>query len=222
MTLIPQIFPSTPEAAIASYSFTDIAEGTGVVVFLGSDTDDDGTVTYSLSQNAVYSANVTTEGNGTSGVEKLIDVDFDVTFNLPKRIKGKIIANIPIISGHESTGNKEGTAYAILKVRHWDGTTETEIASNTKSKVTSGLASSDTQQDVLNVEVDAPQTHFKKGETLRLTVEIWAATQAGSGLQVGLMHDPKNRKPLDYSGGNDTGDFIISILSFNVPFVLDL
>ena len=225
MPLIPITFPVSQETAIASYSFTDIAEGTGVVVFFGSDTDDNGTVTYSLANNIVYSANILTEGTGTSGTEKILDIDFDVTFNMPQRIKGKVIANIPLVYGHESQANTNGKGYGILKVRHvTSGGAESELASNTKSKEYPLVASLDSAQAVLNIEVDVPLRHFKKGETLRMTVEIWANQQGGNGLHVGLMHDPKNRTPDsdDFTGGIDTGEFITSILSFNVPFVIDI
>ena len=217
-----QIYRKDPPYII-SYNYIDIASRTGVIVFYGSDTDDNGTVTYQLATNAIYSANVLTQIQGVSGVEMIGDLDFDIIFNFPKRIKGKVIANIPVIMGNENTANKGGSGYAVLKVRHvTSGGSESEIASNTKSAVIS-VGSLDTVQAVLNVEVDvATIKQFKKGETLRLTVEVWAATQQANGLQAALMHDPKNRVPTTYSGGIDAGEFITSTLSFNVPFVLNV
>ena len=224
MALDPKLTKfTTASPLIATFDFQDVAEGTGVIVFLGSDTDDNGTVTYQLSRNALYSQNIMTVGSGTSGVEKILDVDFDVTFNFPKDVKGKVIANIPLVIGNDVTVLLGGSAYIVVQVRKWDGSTESDIASNTKSETSPAVGSGDTLQLMFNVEVDTPLTHFAAGETLRITVEGWAAVQNANGLQMGLMHDPKNRTPTsaDYSGGFASSTFLTSILSFNVPFLIN-
>ena len=214
----------TKESAIASYDYTDLAEGTGIVVYYGSDTEDNGTTTYQLSKNIVYSQNLVTVATGTSGEERVLDIDFDLTFNIPQRIKGKVIANIPVISGQESSVNQGGTLYAILKVRHVTAAgAETDLASNTKSVVTANSGNQDTVQTMLNVEVDvAALKLFKQNETLRLTVELWALVQSANGHTMGLLHDPKNRTPTstDYIQGIDAAEFITSTLTFNVPFII--
>ena len=77
---------------------------------------------------------------------------------------------------------------------------------------------------MFNVEIDVTSVQlFKAGETLRITVEIYADTEA-NGSQVALMHDPKNREPAaaEYDGGIDTGEFLTSVLTFSVPFLLDI
>ena len=222
----PEVYRKTREGIIASYDFIDIADGTGVIVFLGSDTDDNGTVTYQLARNAVYSQNTVTSafGTGSTNDVKVVDADFDVTFNLSKRIKGKVIANIPIIYGSEGE-DRDGTCYVKVLVRHWDGSSETDIASNTKSEVSAAVVTNDTAQVVFNVEVDVTtETHFARGETLRITVEVYSNSPGAQAMPAGLMHDPKNREAFatgdGWGNGSDSADFITSILSFNVPFIL--
>lgn len=220
---IPHNFLESGEAAIASYDYFDIEENTGVIIFLGALTEDNAVKTYYLSRTSAYSSEVFTEGTGSGGVEKVLDIDFDIAFALPKNVKGKLRVLIPVVVGDETTVSKNGTVYAVVKVRHWDGSSETEVASNTKSKVTTDPGSLDTTQDVLNVEVDvATVKHFKKDETLRITVEIWAATQGGNNIRLALMHDPKDRLPVLYTAGADVADFITSIMEVHVPFRLDL
>ena len=51
MAELEKHFPPTTPQAIASYNFTDIGEGTGIVKVYGSESSDTSATTYSLSQN---------------------------------------------------------------------------------------------------------------------------------------------------------------------------
>jgi len=203
--------------AVATYNYTDIADMTGFRTFYGVDTTDDGTQSYHLVSNGLHSDTAATEGNGSSGEEKVHDIDFDLSeFQLPQVVSGTMRAVVPVILGHETTANKGGQAYVIIKLRKWDGTTETEIASNTKSRVSGNPGSLDTLPVVFNIHVDVPGTSFKKGEQLRITVEVWATSQAANGLRIVLSHDPT-----DTNNAPDSAEFITSILQFEVPFKLE-
>ena len=119
MALDPKLTKfTTASPIIVSFDSVDFADGTGVVRFFGSDTDDNGTVTYQLARSSIYSANLLTVGTGNVGNEEIIlDIDFDVTFNLPKDIKGNLIANMPVIISHESTAGNQGELYIIVKIK---------------------------------------------------------------------------------------------------------
>jgi hypothetical protein len=223
---IPRNFLKTPEGAIASYDYVDLDEGTGIVKLYGSNVVDNGTTSYVLSRNVTHSNDVFTfYTTGSSGPDaKRLDLDFDLTFNLPKIIRGKFLAEISWIAGHTTSANKGGTSYAIVKIRKWDGAVETEIASNTKSD-TMTVVSLDSWGVTRQIEIDlASKTHFRKGETLRITVEMWS-TANSSGTQLALMHDPKDRQPSaphnSYTGGVDY-DPPTTQLVFHVPFDIDL
>ena len=198
------------EGAIASYDYTDIAEGTGVVIFYGFTAKDDTTETFLLStQASIYSNGViSSAATTTSGTYVLeVEKDFDIEFNRPQRIKGKGYATITSTYTH-NTGN--GSMYVHVKLRKWDGTTETEIADG-QTAVVNFSAATVYQTNTVPLTI-ATQEHFKKGDILRITVEVYAKQADGSGT-VGFLHDPVNRT----QATEDTAQFINYI-----PFVLDI
>ena len=209
-------FAQQAEAAIASYDWTDIASGEGIIVFYGASSTDNTTLTYYMIKNEIYSDTSSTAGAGTgTGTEKALDLDFDMSsFNSPRTVKGKLRCVVPLQIGITTSANKGGIAYAILKVRKWDGTTETEITSNTKSRNSLPAGSTATTFDVVSFELEVPQTNFKIGEVLRLTVEIWVTGQGANGTAVSLYHDPKNR--------GVTAAILTQQLEFQVPFKINL
>lgn len=211
--LVPQTFPIPVETAIASYSYTDIAEGTGVINFLGFSSIDDTTVDYHLTSNAsVYSnSKVLSTSTTTGGSSKDIDNDYDITFNLPQRMKGTIYTNISTFV----TSNVGGATsyFFIIKIRKWDGSSETEIASG--QSITFTNVGSASAKEWITQLIPIPVTtlqHFKKGDTLRITVEGWSNRSSGAG-NFGYGQDPAGR--LDEL--EDTTKF----QNF-VPFILDI
>ena len=92
--VLPVAFPIPGESAIASYSYTDIAEGTGVVSFYGAETyDTTASTKYILTTNSIISNNpeiISPNGN----------YDFDLTpFNMPKTIKGTAYFSVGMYEG---------------------------------------------------------------------------------------------------------------------------
>jgi hypothetical protein len=222
--VIPTKFRTATEAGIASYSYVDIASGTGYVTFYGSNVVDDGTETYSLSENITYSNDKLTiiEQGGTPDAKRL-DLDFDLTqFKLPRRIKGTAICNVSIIFGDANTANHDGVAYVVVRFRRVRGGVETELAANTKSD-TITVGSQVVDLNVMQVEVDLSTGYsFKKDDILRVTVELWS-TGGSSGMKGAILHDPADR---DVTTA-DYGDTIPSTpdssqLSIYTPFDLDL
>jgi len=221
--LVPISFPVPTEAAIASYSYTDVAEGTGIITFYGASHQEESTEAYFLTQNEVYSNSVnTTIAIAETSFTKVIDHDYDLVFNLPKRIKGKARCNITIAGGDSNSANTSGEVYAIIKIRHYDGSTETEVASGQSE--TLAFESSANTSKTMCVEIDVSTArHYKKGETLRITVEIWAKKTAANSTWVGYGHDPKDRNVdvvVDY-GSLPEDDYTKQLL-FYIPFILDL
>ena len=221
---VPIMYRKSGEGAIASYAYTDIAEGTGVVLFYGFNSHDDGTDDYHLGINAVRSNDKITINTAAGAANaKRLDIDFDVTFNRPQNIKGNAIGTISWIAGDSNTANYGGTSYAVMKIRKWDGTTETEIASNTKSE-TFTVPNLEANGTVKLVRANiASVNHFKKGETLRVTIELWS-TGGSSGTTIGLCHDPADRAVTTAEYGVSGIDLApeTTQLKIYVPFVLDL
>lgn len=218
---IANTYNISTESAIASYNYTDLDSGTGYVVYYGLK----GTDGYLTSKSSVYSNVIISEAHADGNVAwtKELDIDFDIYFNYPKTIKGLLFATFTQCLDVNTAG-KVGQVYTIVKVRKWDGTTETEIANNqsdTYSRTGTGawVASSKTEC----VEVEIPQTHFKRGEYLRLTFEVWVINDAATDAYVGLAHDPRDRDEDSTEVTHtllENGD--TSVLEVHVPFRIDL
>ena len=192
---LPQKYQNK-ESAIASYNYEDIASGTGYVIFYGASVQTETTTSYILTTQQIYSNDIDT-GAGTS-----FDLDFDVVFNRPQRLRGNLICTFNISSG----GGAD--AYAIVRVRKWNATDgETEIA-NAQSE-TKTIAGNGQATYAVEVPITAIQL-FKKGDTLRITTDVQGTAA------VYFHHDPMNR-PSDVGFTLDT-----SQLKFHTPFVIDV
>jgi hypothetical protein len=190
-------FRNTGEAAIASYDYTDIAEGTGVVRFYLFSSQTSTAADYHLTSNALYSNDLTIPGAA--------DIDFDLSaFNLPKTIRGTAIA----VVGYKLDGTLgPGSAAIIFTVRKWDGTTETDIAAVTSKTIT--VPDGQTYYGIINVPITIPLTHFKRGEILRLN--LVGSNTGSTKLYYGI--DPMNRA---------SGSMEMTAASVYIPFRLDL
>lgn len=196
MPLTPSLnkFSTSSQAAI-NYDYFDISEGTGIVVYQGYAHRETTTTSYGLTTQSLYSNTILSSTGTTGGWLKELDLDFDLSYNLPKDLRGKLKAMFTMGGGQPGVQNVE--TYVIVKVRKWDGSTETEIA-NSQSETFESDA--DYQFKTCNVEVDLGSIqHFKRGETLRITIEVWARASGagGAGIETYFFHDPKNRTSTD-------------------------
>ncbi|KKM26266.1 hypothetical protein LCGC14_1586470 [marine sediment metagenome] len=207
---------TTASPVVASYSYTDIAEGTGMQIFYGSNSKEESTYSYHLLGTAIASDEIETKANSTAeGNVKMLDLDFDISeFNMPRDLKGTAYISIPFMA-HEASGAT--SAYVIAKLRKWDGSSETEIASSQSDTI--NPASGVLERQKLLVRIVVPSTHFKKRETLRLTLEGWGATTSGE-INITIGHDPKGRITTDFPGTEDYK--VTTTLEVHIPFKLDL
>lgn len=204
---IPIVYRKSVESAVASYDFTDIIEGTGIVNFYfgyaGS--------TKVLSTNRFYSGtsynSETIENSGAFCKE--IDLDFDVLINKPITIKGTCVASVPTMI---TRLNGTIISYVTVYLRKWDGSTETDIASGASAQFTTAATAWKNQSAYLNV----PTTSFKKGEYLRATIEGWAQVADDNNiLRVGT--DPQGVLDATWTSTTIAPTSIIGI-----PFRIDL
>ena len=210
MGQIPATYPIQPSEATASFDYADIQEGTGVTVYSLARTEiSGGTQAGILTRNNLYSVDMEVSGGNASGM--ITDYDYDVVFARPQNIKGTAYANIChklLPSGGAST------SYLVVHLRHWDGTTETTLATATSKTLSSAAAA---QGIVQLLPLPISLKHFKKDETLRLTVEAWSSGTNGS---YGYGVDPKARTE---SWMTLTGQSAFTSQStISVPFVLKI
>ncbi len=178
---------STSAPAIASYDFTDIADLTGYVTFFSIDTENDET---KLSRLAVDSSQGRTSVSfdGAEGADALrAELDFDVSFQLPQRLKGQLFVTLT----HESAngGGNNTVSYVKVQIIHYDGSTETTIGTQQTGDNLSFTGTGDIDvRKTFNFDVDK---HFKSDETLRINIELWGS--GGNSSTVRLYHDGGNR-----------------------------
>lgn len=90
MSVIPTPFGQSQEAAIASYNYSDIADGTGIFTWYGATSEDSTGKEYILTNAGYTSSGATTfETGGASTVREPKCCDFSTSaFNLPQNMKG--------------------------------------------------------------------------------------------------------------------------------------
>ena len=219
---VPINFRKSPEA-ITTFPFSDISEGTGTSVFFGAATETSGSVvSFFLSTNPTYSG-IIASGSSISSTTytKIFDHDYDVKFNLSKRIKGDMRVTLTLGS-FKGTDPNECNAYAHIKIRKWDGTTETEIADKQSAILRSpNTTAPSTISQTVNVEIPITTTqHFEAGETLRVTVEIYGKRNDTETITIGYGFDPKDRD--DDNAQPVIEDADTTIMEVHIPFLLNL
>ncbi len=213
----------TSSQTLASYDFIDIAEGTGVVQYYGAENS----ASYFLTANANIFSNLvltTTQSSATTDTIQH-DRDFDITFLLPKNLKGNVYVSVPSHILNNSGSSQTIQAYVKVYVRKWDGTTETAIANATSDTLNTGnIANGANVQGAFGVSVAVNTLqHFKAGETLRITIEYHGWSSVGSAKYT-IGHDPQNRAEDMYLPSTSSGvAFSVSTkMQFSVPFKMEL
>ena len=213
--------PGEP-AAIASYDYIDIAEGTGIVVFHGGATrSSSGGYMFRLGRNVFYSDIIASGGTnlGTDDL-KLLDFDFDVQFKRPQIIEGNSLISIPIgVRGNVAASNYKG--YAAVAVQKVSEGVETELFALTSGGLITSAQS--WEHGYNTIEADIPKTHFKSDDTLRLQVQLYARGNAADTAVVMMGMDPNNRTQSGSLSGTELRWLEGSAdLQFHVPFKLSI
>ena len=237
------LFPARGEL-LTNFDYFDVAEGIGYNVYYGARGDNGEYIVVPTS--TTYSEQlktILTDQSVATTATRYFELKFDITFNLPRNIKGICLVNVPIGIAAYDNNNYSFDYYCIVKAVHYDGSTETVLATGT-----SLTASESIQQDgrsyysftaLLKPNISTLK-HFKKGETLRFIVEGWYKCNEGSAQQAHLAigHDPKNRedKGGDIHGATGVGyivlanepnsggtlSYIPTQMAFHVPYVIDI
>jgi hypothetical protein len=205
---LPSIYRRSAEGPIASYNATDIAAGTGDVIFYGFSTGNNAGIDFGLSTSTYISNNIESSG-AVNATGSSWDMDFDTSpFNLPQSIKGTGYVHYSVMN----VGTTRVWEYA--KLYKWDGSTETLICEASGAWYTNSTGARFEHLLMLTI----PKTHFKKGETMRLTVGQMVKEQVDASVAV-IGTDPMGRD----GSFLDTSVYGISTkLMFTCPFVIDL
>jgi len=232
-----------------NYNYFDIAEGTGYVIYYGARDQNAGlgTETFTTTSREIMSGEPVRVfyANATTSYVSYIDEDYKITFNMPKNIKGNILINVPI--GLSAVGAIQYDFHYYAAVSAWKkvGAVETQIGGYettiiTHQTGTNGIASNIKSCGALTglAEIEAPLTHFKKGEQLMFTISAIVKTTeaANKFVYVMLGADPSNRPwgqlhtpapefTAEFANepvGGGTITYADTRMAFHVPFVLDI
>lgn len=196
--LLPQNFPPQTPSAIASYSFTDIASGTGVVNFLGAVTQNDTTKDYILNTTELASNDIFVSGGatfaGNTAWTEVINKDFDVVFNLPQTIKGTAYLSVGIgLEGGGGGGGLANLKVSGAQIIHYDGTTETVVGTGSSETFIPLINSSKEGKNML-IPFTLTEKFFRAGDILRLSMIVFIRTTGSAGVvSYGFGADPTDR-----------------------------
>lgn len=200
----PGIFPYAKDD-VYTFSWTEVVDATGFVLYDAWSSNLNPTDKYHLtpsthmpdlvpgiSKNNTYvSGTASTSGSHN----KDIDVDFDITpYNNPRTLRGQAQVRVSL---YLTSGGGNYETYVVARIRKWNGATETEIAS--VQSVTESWNS--TRSQGWTLPIDIPQTTFKYGEQLRLTIEVWTMVSAGS-VTILLLCQPSDAAVGSATAGN--------------------
>jgi len=217
------IFPSSKEINI-NFDWTNIASATGYVSYDCHNTIDSVGVKYVLieSSNRTGLVGINGYSNGTAycittgtkaagaGFSKIVDIDWDSTeFKKPRTLRGKTYINFNV--GNTCAG--AASAYAIVKIRKWDGATETDIL--TIQSFTIGFNTG--VQMAIALSGDISETLFKVGEQLRITIELWTEIVADT-IWLSLSGQPNDQA--ESNGGHSISAGNTRIIAA-IPFKIE-
>ena len=219
---VSERYRKSRENIIASYTFTNLIEGDGAVIFYaGSALDDSATELYLLRSQTYGSHDIETTsltGVLTDSFVKVKEINYDLSpTKIGQTITGRGLIELTFaVKGHAST-NVWG--YIIGKLIKDDGS-ETVISTGQTDTLQVAGANWKTQRTTLILDIT--ETKLKKNDTLRLSLEGWAKRDSGGGSYSGYIgwgQDPLNRdgSHIVPSSTTDTTQ-----LKMTIPFKINL
>lgn len=215
---VPINFRRSAEGAIASYTWSDIAAGTGYVAFYCFDDEDNKAMCTSRIDSSIGYTKATWAAGSESAAMRA-ELDFDAVFNLPQRIKGKLYVSLTYRLTTTGAGTPTNSVYTKVRIYHVDTSAvpvETEIGTQQETKTITRTDSIGTSSGRTTIKFDVNR-HFKKNEKIRVNVELWGSGTADCWVY--LYHDGANR---NWSLVDSDAFAINTDLPAYVPFKIDL
>lgn len=210
---VPRIYRKSKEQAIGSFDGIDLASGIGYKNYYALTTSS-GALLFDTIEDA--QSDRTTVASDDLTWTKVIDKNFDLTFQKQQAIQGTVFVNLSVGASH---GTNAFRNVPVITLRHIDAQgNSTIVAEASGAKVEVFAANVDSRQCVaLNIPT---KLKMSKNHIFRANVAVWGYKDnvAGSGTSR-LYHDPSNRKTTDYNDAsmaikNDTD------LKIAIPYVI--
>jgi len=198
---VPIVYRKSAEGAIATYSYLDIAEGTGIAKFYLAQSVATATLSQILTGDSTMN---TTEEAGGSTLGRIYTlspagtINFDLSpFNTPKRIKGTGYFDFEAVA-------ESGTRLLKIQIKKVSGGVETDVSSEV-------IVSIGTASDRFLAKLPiTTQINFAKGDILRLSLT------SSDDFNIKFGTDPQGNSAGAPVAVNDTKS------TLSVPFALDL
>lgn len=225
MANLNQKIPIQASPSIVSYNYTDISDGTGVIVFNGASHREASTTALYLTTATPYSSSVVVSGSAVPGTAtaQVLSANFDIIFNRPQRIKGQAYLNVTF----GGTGNAgTGTPTIFISGGSLQNSTTSETMASIGNLNNQGIdlsfPSEGTYSKQLNIELDMTGTtyHIKQDDVLRLNVQVWGTTTGSRAISYGgIGADPADRNDPD---GLTIADADTTQMVLYLPFMVDV
>ena len=179
-----------PSSAIASYDWTDIESGTGVVNYIAGVVADSSASIYKLTTQSFksnYGVNNTHQYASKSSDTNFtnpFELNFDTSvFNTPRTIRGKISVFIPFATF-------SAKIYCVVTLYKVSGSTETSIVTFTTQTYSGGNGV--TTIGWLTSEASINSTNVKVGEFLRLEIKPYYRTETTGTTNMKICYNSEN------------------------------
>jgi hypothetical protein len=217
MVGLPINFAIPNEQSIASYSWTDIADGTGYIDFEGFKEAKSASSSYVLSTNAISTTAIASGDSGSGATTTL--TFYCSAFNTPRTVGGTAIFYALMSTRALDAIGAGGSQYLVVKFYKLSGVTSTQIGSTATSETNTVARNTWTVKPVV-MNITLPDTNFKVGDQLYVEVINTSGFATGGANFANVYHDPLNRVA-SYSGTDDA-DSNFTQLKISVPFRIDL
>lgn len=218
MAGLPINFALLQEGAVSSYSWSDVAEGTGIIELDGLTAIDSTTTTYTLSEKIGFTAGTSTGGgSGFNGTTTM--VFYLSPFNKPKIIQGTAYFYFSMAGyGPDQAGGTK-SVYAVLKLYKFSGGVSTQIGSTkTSATITAGRNAFAVSNNLMSTAITS--TSFKIGDQLYLEVGFVQTGTANS--HSWFFHDPLNRVFKSFIDGGIVNADLTTYLKVYIPQKIEL
>jgi hypothetical protein len=166
-----------------TFNYSDLITGQSYVKFyLGAGYNDTGANEWILFPSTFKTTSPTLVSDTSTGVlgdyVQLLDQDVDVLVNYPMAVQGKAIFEftLNVRMTASGSGSSYGRSYAQVRLRKYDGSTETEIGVARGAVIQEGVnsgSSPETNSYRYTYVMECTKTFLKPGDYLRLTIEYW-------------------------------------------------
>lgn len=179
MPILPKEFPEQPQAAIASYDWTDIAEGSGIVLYYAATTIGNNGLSGSIltTSTDIQSNDITLKKSlGNTTFRHIYDRNFDLTFLTPRIMKGTGFVNFTIGALANGGACDMNPIVTLSKV---SGGTSTTLATISGSILRTTVNTGDifgnyfVKRNLLTYTLNP--THFKKDDIFRCNIAMWTS-----------------------------------------------